>query len=287
MSSGIYISVKNGVGGTIYCENTEADWSTSGSSPEGYGGFTSGTSTFTAEPAAGYEFSCFKIFIDTSSEDYDSGISNGTKYDNPLEMSNTYAGNGGSYLVQAVFEGTTTTHTISIYTYKDGVPYEAWDVGAEDGTVVKLSAEVPIPSGYAISSILIDGTNYSNLPTFTVYDDRKVQVYFTKLPTRPSNWSWTSTVAAGAEIKLSATEWNNFTARINAFRTYKGLSTLSFTNATSGMAITASICNEAWSAVNDLRSYQSTYSMPSQLTAGGDFPAAFFNGLKNIINKIT
>ena len=102
---------------------------------------------------------------------------------------------------------------------------------------------------------------------------------------RPNNWSWTSTISAGSQIKLTAAEWNSFTNRINEFRDYKGLSAYSFTTAISGTTpIEYTICNQAYTAINAITGHG---TMPAQLTNGGPLYASFFNGLRDALNAIS
>lgn len=108
---------------------------------------------------------------------------------------------------------------------------------------------------------------------------------------RPSNWTWSSTVASGATVGtyngapayLTAKEWNNFTARINSFRTYKKLSTVSFTSAASGSSMTAAQVNAARTAISAM---SPPTSVPSAVSQGQAITAAFINGLSNSLNSI-
>ena len=102
--------------------------------------------------------------------------------------------------------------------------------------------------------------------------------------TRPSDWSWQSTIGSGKTVKISASEWNNFCSRINAFRTYKGLSSYSFTSATQGADISAAIVNQAWTAINAISGHG---TMPSKAVSGGPMYASFFTGLASALNAIS
>lgn len=103
-------------------------------------------------------------------------------------------------------------------------------------------------------------------------------------PPRPSNWYWTSTVSSGAKIALSATEWNNFCTRINAFRSYKNLSNYSFTTVYSGTAISAAIVNQARTAISGISGHG---TLPTAAVQGGAVTASFFNGLQNALNAVS
>lgn len=102
--------------------------------------------------------------------------------------------------------------------------------------------------------------------------------------TRPTNWSWASTIAKGEPIKITAVEWNNFCTRINEFRTYKGLTTYNFTTVSKGTLISATIVNQARTAINDITGHG---TLPSTAVSGGAITASFFNTLKNALNAIS
>ena len=103
--------------------------------------------------------------------------------------------------------------------------------------------------------------------------------------TRPGDWEWWSTVAKGAEIKLSAAEWNAFTACINDFRVYAGLSEYSFTAAVSGATeISAAIVNQARTAIDAIDGHG---TLPSAAVSGRTaISAAFFNDLMDALNAV-
>lgn len=102
--------------------------------------------------------------------------------------------------------------------------------------------------------------------------------------TRPANWSWSSTIEKGKPIKITAVEWNNFCTRINKFRTYKGLATYNFTTVSKGTPISATIVNQARTAINSITGHG---TLPSKAASGGAITASFFNTLKNALNAIS
>ena len=102
--------------------------------------------------------------------------------------------------------------------------------------------------------------------------------------TRPANWSWTSTIEKGKPIKITAVEWNDFCTRINKFRTYKGLATYNFTTVSNGTPISATIVNQAHTAINGITGHG---TLPSTAVSGGEITASFFNTLKNALNAIS
>jgi len=108
---------------------------------------------------------------------------------------------------------------------------------------------------------------------------------------RPSNWSWSTTVKKGNKVSmvngapayLTATEWNNFTSRINSFRSYKGKSTVTFTAAVKGKPMTAAQVNAAITAISAM---SPSSPVPSQVTAGTKITAEFINALSAALNSL-
>ena len=100
---------------------------------------------------------------------------------------------------------------------------------------------------------------------------------------RPSNFSWTYAKTKGGSFNLTATEWNNLTARINAFRAYKGLSNYSFTYAYKGDDFTAAMYNQAVNAIKGISGYGSYLSTVSK---GDTVTAAGLNLLRDELNAI-
>lgn len=101
---------------------------------------------------------------------------------------------------------------------------------------------------------------------------------------RPANWEWWSTVRSGAEINLSASEWNAFCVRINEFRQYTGYPTYgAFSSVSRGSPISATIVNHAVWAISAMKP---PTSPPSDVYTGDVIGASFFNGLKYALNSI-
>lgn len=100
---------------------------------------------------------------------------------------------------------------------------------------------------------------------------------------RPTSWDWHTTKTAGAVVSLTASEWNSFCTRINQFRAYKGLANYSFTTVASGNTITATIVNQARTAINAM---SPPTSVPTSAVQGGIMTASFFNGLRSSLNSI-
>lgn len=98
---------------------------------------------------------------------------------------------------------------------------------------------------------------------------------------RPANASWTTTIAVNSQIKLTAAEWNAFTAAINSFRTYKRLDASTFTTVAAGEHIRKDHFTQARSAINDMSPPSPVPDVPGVITA------ASLNGLMASLNSIT
>lgn len=100
---------------------------------------------------------------------------------------------------------------------------------------------------------------------------------------RPSDWQWWNSIYQGAKIKISADEWNSFCARINEFRAYKGLASYSFTKVSSGNKISASVVNQAVTAISAIPGHG---TLPNSVYVGNPIKASFFNSLQTALNGI-
>ncbi|PLR72331.1 hypothetical protein [Bacillus sp. UMB0728] len=105
---------------------------------------------------------------------------------------------------------------------------------------------------------------------------------------RPENWKWTTAAnsnghkISGVQFSMLASEWNAFANRINAFRSFKGLSNYNFTSAIRGSDFYFYIFNEANTAIGAMRS-----TGISNVTRGSQVYASYFNALMNALNGVT
>lgn len=109
------------------------------------------------------------------------------------------------------------------------------------------------------------------------------QGFTTLSSSRPENWSWVSTVESGRQIELTYKEWNEFCARINEFRAYKGLEEYSFETVYSGTPMYARIINQARTAIDELPGHG---ALPPIAVPGGYVSAFIFNELKDALNHV-
>lgn len=115
-------------------------------------------------------------------------------------------------------------------------------------------------------------------------DDITNTLAVSTLSSRPSDFAWTYYKNSGYEFNLYAFEWNNFFAKINEFREYKGLSTYSFTTAYSGFDFFAYMFNEAIYAISAMFP---SYALPATVSSGTEVYAYQLNGLVSSLNSIT
>lgn len=110
-------------------------------------------------------------------------------------------------------------------------------------------------------------------------------VYATTIKLIPPPWSWThintttgdiysGNLANGAVFLTTTQEWQNFIVRINDVRKSKGLSTYSFSNIYSGIAMTKALLNEPIYAINDM------------LTSGNRIPLSDGTLTKNLFAQM-
>jgi hypothetical protein len=182
--------------------------------------------------------------------------------------------------------------------------YLSWS-GASGAT--SYSAEIylqgtssnPVASDYLFNgtSATLGGLSPNTAYTAKVYANNAVgtgvadfENFITLSPpnARPSNWTWSTLVSSlgtdpnavySGVIPLAivdASDWNSFTARINQFRTYKGLPTLPFTNVGSGNAFTDGIYAQAVNAISPMATVSQPAGFYSKLVS-----------LKNALNSIT
>lgn len=154
----------------------------------------------------------------------------------------------------------------------------------QDGYGVPWTFSITGATGSA-SSIKSSGS--TPILNINIYPEANctVRVNATDLGTdRPDDWSWNSTIRAGADIAISAPDWNNFCSRINEFRAYAGLSSYSFTTVSRGTVISAAIVNQARTAISAISGHG---TLPSAAVPGDEITARFFNTLTSALNSIS
>lgn len=117
-----------------------------------------------------------------------------------------------------------------------------------------------------------------------------------RTPSLPGKWNWSYDIYSGGEFYdyssdgrtvylMPASEWNNFTSRINEVREYKGLSNYSFTTATRNTSESGirTCINQAINAINDMLS---SSSRMSTISSGSEVRASIFIDMRDKLNSI-
>lgn len=121
-------------------------------------------------------------------------------------------------------------------------------------------------------------------------------VFYT-INARPNNWVWITNISQGQPVYnvigklifiIPATEWNNFTNRINDFRNYKGLSNYSFTSVSYYNDFTRTILNQGLSAIRDMSDhFTGGNTLPNNLNVGDPIiVASYFTRMRDCLNSI-
>ena len=156
--------------------------------------------------------------------------------------------------------------------YLDGV----FQGSASSGSNVVTFSNLTAGTTYTIGCKACNQSGCSGMTTRNITTDAPIP--------RPSNWSWFTAKVQGEDFQLTANEWNSFTSRINSFRDYKGLSTVSFTSAISSADFTASMFNIAATAIDGMNP---STSIPAFVSVGDDVTAFGLNRLRDSLNSIS
>ena len=101
---------------------------------------------------------------------------------------------------------------------------------------------------------------------------------------RPADFTWYNSKTEGGKYNLTAYEWNTLTARINAFREYRGYSDYNFKTATEGGEFTAGMYNSARIAIQGLGNGAGSY-IPT-VSSGQEISAYMLNIVVSELNVI-
>lgn len=130
-----------------------------------------------------------------------------------------------------------------------------------------------------------DGVSYSMRVTAYDASNNNVSQYATVTyeTARPVEWNWWTNKTKGALIDIKADEWNSFGTKINQFRAYKKLSLYNFTSVSKDTIITASIVNQARTAIGAM---SPSVSVPPVISKSDLLTAYVFNRLRDSLNSI-
>jgi len=139
--------------------------------------------------------------------------------------------------------------------------------GLPNGTYFRFVAN----SRFEINSVILESINPANLRVSTT-------------GARPDDFSWHTPKVQGSPAIVTALEWNDFTDRINQFRTYKGLVTITFPIEIQGGEVRADRFNQVIVAISDMG-----YSIPPppSQSPGSPIYASLLNGVVNSLNSIS
>lgn len=100
----------------------------------------------------------------------------------------------------------------------------------------------------------------------------------------PSAFNWTYAKNSGGAYNLTANEWNALAAKINQFRSYKGLADYTFDTAYTGNIFYVYMANQARNAINTM---SPSYSPPAVRYANDIVEAAVLNRLRDSLNSVS
>jgi hypothetical protein len=224
-----------------------------------------------------------------------SGLSSGTTYWIEVKAGNG-TGNGPASATTATTTTPPSPSNLQTTPTSNSVVL-TWDAlsGASSysAEIYLQGGSTPVKSSYSFTGTTVSFSGLTPNIDYTakVYADIGVASYKgfkTSANSRPSNWSWVSLVSSRATNPnstyngviplaiVNASEWNDFTTRINQFRTYKGLGMATFTSASSGGAFTPTMYSQAVNAISPMATVNQTGGFYSKLVA-----------LKNALNSIT
>ena len=179
--------------------------------------------------------------------------------------------NGGTDGDWRVYYGLSTT-SLSLYNIYSGTA--ATITGLQENTTYFVQVVNYIDSSRQAKSMVLNAKTKSSLPAIA---------YF----------SWTSNdtanIKAGNKFSsfITATGWNNLTAKINECRTRLGYSTISFTQANKGNTLTAEMYN---TVKNNISSLTSAGTVAADVSKGSTAYASLFanssSALKEAINRV-
>lgn len=110
-------------------------------------------------------------------------------------------------------------------------------------------------------------------------------VYVEEEVVRPDDWTWDRLDSSEVNINLRADDWNDFVARINEFRGYKGMGGYTFWRVYAGDEIAAETVNDARQAISEISGHGTlparAVSMQTELTV------SYLNRLASALNAVS
>ena len=212
-----------------------------------------------------------------------------------IYMSEPYTGQSfnvnTSFTIKATIDKTGLTSKYSAYGIKffiDGISIGI--VAVSSNWAATTTYSLSKAGSYSIYGKLVNKSTGAELGYQTG------TVTFDIVASRPSNWSWTSTVSKGSAMPytksgntiyakpLTASEWNNFIDRIFEFFDYKGMAVsgggASDFYVTKGNQMNGGELEYAQQLIDTMSPPTATPTRTTRVTA------AYVNGLKNSLNSI-
>jgi hypothetical protein len=256
-----------------------------------YGGGT-GTFSGTVTKSYSYQWSDYSTTDNASySISYDDGTYAGTLTLDSVSGSPSSPSYSGSYSGQTTTTSTSGTAYYSgdvplkptapssptnfrVSSQNDTSVNLAWDsVSGADSYSVEVYIKgngVPIQTSYGLTSLTkyFDGLSKGQTYSFKLWakngagNGAAVNINdFLLGGGRPQNWTWTTllptantyTIDKHRANLVSANDWNDFCARINDFRKYKNLATVSFTSAVAANDFKSTLYEQARSAIDAMK----------------------------------
>lgn len=149
--------------------------------------------------------------------------------------------------------------------------------GYVDSAVVSSSSVTfsGLIEGRTYYVIVVPRNSYGNGPSVT-----SSNITLPVVNIRPTNWQWDTVKISGNSLNITASEWNRFLNRIDAFRSYKGLGSGSYTYASVSSTIAANQYNQARLAISSIG------AVPYAVSSGSTIYASEFNQIRDYLNII-
>ena len=228
---------------------------------------TTNTSMTINDLTAGSSYNCYvNAYNANGTSDWNSGA---TFYTSPGAPSISIS-NLGFTTVDVVVSNVASGGTAYIYAYNSSNTLVQTKTATSNGTVQFTG--------------LVSGATYTfdsrNLwqGGYSVYTSPRLSA-----TTLANTWTWNLN-ASGQAFNLTAGHWNSFLSFINNKRVSKGLSNYNFTTASTGAIFTASMANEARTAISAM---SPPTAVPSAVSSGGIVSRSWLDSLAASANSVT
>lgn len=212
---------------------------------------------------------------------------------NAYSLSGTKSYDSYPPIVNSWYASDIKTDRISVY-------LQATDQSPDSGSASGVKQADFYRNGSYVTTLTANGSGevfytYTGLAADTPYDlycvvsdnAGRTVTSFTISPrtasNRPSDFFWNTSKISGNNFDITATEWNNLTSKIDAFRAYKGLGSFGFTSASSGATFEAYYYRQTASGISGM---SPPTSAPPLRYTGDDILASDIDKLRTSLNSI-